>query len=315
MDESNFDRLLERYVTGQVTAQEKRKIEAWLEVRKTKGEENTSLTDDEEEALFSKIIANIDNEKEIRSIRPEIVRKSRRMMTLAIAASMALLISVGIIISIDPFENSDDTASSERIILKDGSIVWLRGSSTFHYSESSEGNRHGVLNGEALFEIAKDPLHPFDITYKGFTITVVGTSFNVRATNDSLELKVLTGRVRVTTTTDSTGVVVERLQTITMGGSQIKKSSFDDQAIASIVNGTQYDMNFSNIDMRSVAERLSAKFNVEFEFSNERIGKCRVTADFTDRSLESTTEMLADALNARFVKDGATIRIEGSGCE
>ena len=41
MQKSDFDQLMERYVTGKVSEQERKKIEAWLDVMKT--EDNTDL--------------------------------------------------------------------------------------------------------------------------------------------------------------------------------------------------------------------------------------------------------------------------------
>jgi transmembrane sensor len=317
MDESNFDRLLERYVSGQVTPQEKKKIEAWFEVRKSRGDENAQLNEQEAEFLFEKITSNIDNEKEIRSLRPKTSGRKRRQLTIGIAASIVALIAVtAFILNYDSFINGNLASSTERLILKDGSIVWLRGTSSFKYYEAQDGSRHGVLSGEALFEIAKDPLHPFIITHSSYSIAVLGTSFNLRAASDSLELMVLTGKVRLTTSYDTAGVIVEHLEGVRLVGNlPIEKASFSEQAVTPLIADTQYDMKFTNTDMQSVAERLSEKFNIDFKFSNDRIGNCLVTADFTDHSLESTTAMLAEVLNADFKREGKVILVEGLGCQ
>lgn len=317
MDESNFDRLLERYVTEQVTPEEKKKIEAWFEVRKNRGEEHATLTDEEEAILFQKITASIDNEQEIRSFRPDSAKGDKTRVVIGIAASILALCAViaGVFIY-TPFSNSSLANNTERLILNDGSIVWLRGKSTFNYYEGKDGSRHGVLNGEALFEIAKDPNHPFTIQHRDYSITVLGTSFNLRAINDSLELKVLTGKVRLTTTYDSTGLIVEHLESVKLNGNiALKKTTFTEDAIRSLVASTQYDLNFKDTNMRDVAELLSNKFDVTFKFENEKIGNCLVTADFTDRSLQSATAILADVVNAKFKHQGKTIFVEGLGCD
>lgn len=317
MDESNFDRLLDRYVSGKVTPLEKRKIEAWFEVLKSRGDENAKLSDQEAEQLFQKITANIDNEDEIRSLRPQTSKRKRTQFLVGIAASILALMSItAILLNYDSLITGHPANSTQQLILKDGSIVWLRGASSFNYYEAKDGSRHGVLNGEALFEIAKDPLHPFTIKHSNYSITVLGTSFNLRAVRDSLELMVLTGKVRLTTSYDSTGVLVQHLETVRLAGSMaIEKSTFSEKVVSNLVADTQYDMNFTNTDMQSVADRLSKKFNVKFEFSNGKIGKCLVTADFTDHSLESTTAMLADVLNADFKREGKVIVVNGPGCD
>lgn len=317
MDESNFDRLLDRYVSGKVTPQEKRKIEAWFEVRKSRGDENAQLTDQEAEQLFQKITSNINNEQEIRSLRPQTSKRKRTRLIVGIAASIVALISIAaVMLNYDSLITRQTANATQQLILNDGSIVWLRGSSSFNYYEAEDGSRHGILNGEALFEIAKDPLHPFTIKHSNYSITVLGTSFNLRAVSDILELMVLTGKVRLTTSYDSTGVLVQHLETVRIAGSMaIEKSTFSEKVVSNLVADTQYDMNFTNANMQSVADRLSKKFNVEFEFTNDKIANCLVTADFTDHSLESTTAMLADVLNADFKREGKVIVVKGPGCD
>lgn len=315
MDESNFDRLLERYITGKVTDQEKKKIEAWFDVRKTRGEEHDALDQKEAEELFKRITSNIDNEEEIRSIRPSTsIKRNRTRLIIGIAASTAALFVVAIFV-FNSLVGNHAISKTERIILRDGTIVWLRGESKFSYYQSN-GTRNGKLEGEALFEIAKDPSHPFLIRYNDYTITVIGTSFTLRTTGDSLQVNVLTGKVRLTTSADSSGIILQRMESALLyPGSAVAAGSFSTADIPILIADTQYDVSFHDATMRQVTEKLATKFNVNFKFSDDRIGNCQVTADFTDHSLESTTAMLADVLNASFRREGNTIFIEGSGCD
>src|SRR5260221_5415503 len=95
MRKSNLDHLLHRYVTDQVSEQERIKIEAWLDVKKTKGDD-MDLSQQDEERLFQKITSNLHNVEEIISFNP----KQTRLGTLTgrpwirIAASILLLASV-----------------------------------------------------------------------------------------------------------------------------------------------------------------------------------------------------------------------------
>jgi ferric-dicitrate binding protein FerR (iron transport regulator) len=57
------------------------------------------------------------------------------------------------------------------------------------------------LSGEAFFEVAKDPEHPFLVNVDGQTIEVTGTSFNVRAYDNSRKVQTTlkTGRIKLIT--------------------------------------------------------------------------------------------------------------------
>src|SRR5690606_21661892 len=78
----------------------------------------------------------------------------------------------------------------EKIMLNDGSLVWLRGESTLVYYQKTDGTRYGELAGEALFEVAKDSLHPFMLNCGDVTVKVLGTSFTLKEGSDHIELNV-----------------------------------------------------------------------------------------------------------------------------
>ena len=54
-----------------------------------------------------------------------------------------------------------------------------------------------TMEGEVYFKVAKDPSHPFKISARDLLIRVVGTSFNVNATNKTMSVFVNEGIVDV----------------------------------------------------------------------------------------------------------------------
>ena len=69
-----------------------------------------------------------------------------------------------------------------RLTLMDGTKVCLNSNSKLKYpSEFGSGNRYVQLEGEAYFEVAKDPDHPFVVDVNNMQIKVLGTAFNVNA--------------------------------------------------------------------------------------------------------------------------------------
>lgn len=56
MKKSDFDRLLECYLKGEVTVEERVKMEAWLDEAKTKS--RLELTQDTEDRMYRRIIGN-----------------------------------------------------------------------------------------------------------------------------------------------------------------------------------------------------------------------------------------------------------------
>jgi ferric-dicitrate binding protein FerR (iron transport regulator) len=321
MERSDFSRLMERYLKDEVSEQERIKIEAWLEVRKTDGGD-LEFSREDQENLFRKITSNMNNLDEIIALRPEIEKKtSSHRWLLGIAASLLVVSLVSLVLwTVFKQNNNKLEAVSkegvEKVILNDGTLVWLRGKSKLSYYEKSNGFRYGKLEGEALFEVAKDAAHPFVLRCADIEIKVLGTSFNVKTANTLLELKVLTGKVHVLSEKNKQSIDVEpNEQVIYNGDGEIKKSSIDKEALPALTANTEYRMSFRNTSMRDVLKKFEDKFNVSIQRTNEEIGNCRITADFTDHSLESSLQMISETLSIAYSKEGNTITLTGNGCK
>lgn len=87
-----------------------------------------------------------------------------------------------------------------KVILPDGSQVWLNTESTLEYTASVWNKTRNVkLNGEAYFEVQKDPDRPFIVKSQGVGIRVYGTAFNVEARENRSDvcISLLSGSVQI----------------------------------------------------------------------------------------------------------------------
>lgn len=66
------------------------------------------------------------------------------------------------------------------VALDDGSVLRLNTATQVDVNISSERRRVQLLEGEALFDVAKDPTRPFVVEAAGTLVRAVGTSFTVR---------------------------------------------------------------------------------------------------------------------------------------
>ena len=68
-----------------------------------------------------------------------------------------------------------------KVILPDGSEVWLNAESTIEFPTAfHDGLRQVRLQGEAYFKVAHDERSPFIVTSEQMNVRVLGTSFNFR---------------------------------------------------------------------------------------------------------------------------------------
>lgn len=102
--------------------------------------------------------------------------------------------------------NSDNSVitvsygSKSKITLPDGSTVNLNSGSTLRYpAKFSRLSRNVYVDGEAFFDVRKDPKHPFYVKTGDITIKVLGTKFNVKSYSDesTIQTTLVTGSIEI----------------------------------------------------------------------------------------------------------------------
>lgn len=321
MARTDFDRLLDRYIKGEVTEEERKKMDAWLDVVKTKDELDFEFTKEDEARLLEKITSNLHHIEEVIALADEVEKKNKPFFSgWAMIASVAFIVVaityIGYLVK-GKFDVIDEMVlgSNDQMILHDGTIVWLTKGSTLSYYQDA-GVRHAALDGEALFEVAKDAAHPFIIHHGDINIRVVGTSFSLRTDQKRILLKVLTGKVNLTSAFDSVGVDILPNEKIIYTENGLKeKSSLTTDERTTIVEDTGYNMDFKNTALEIVFARIEKKFKVRLHLQTPGLARCHITADYTDFSLEQTFDMLSEILDLKYVIGNGTVTVSGQECK
>jgi transmembrane sensor len=81
--------------------------------------------------------------------------------------------------------------------MADGSAITINTGSTLTVSESDTQRSTHIKQGEAFFEVAKNPRKPFVVEAHGVTVTALGTAFAVRDLGDGVRVTLAHGSVRV----------------------------------------------------------------------------------------------------------------------
>jgi len=115
---------------------------------------------------------------------------------LAVAACLALVAGPGLVIRLQS-DLITDVAESQQLELPDGSRVTLAAASAIAVSYSADERRVSLLQGEAFFEVLRDPERPFRVFADDITTSVVGTSFDVRRDSSGVAVAVQEGIVEV----------------------------------------------------------------------------------------------------------------------
>lgn len=157
-----------------------------------------------------------------------------------------------------------------RIVLSDSSTVFLGAGSKLRFPEQFTGNTREInLEGEAFFEITKNPERPFIIHTANVQTKVLGTSFKITAFKDQpISVGVVTGKVRVDRLIDHK---LKSLAVLTPGqevyyanetteNRKIEKDDLKEWKEGHLVH-TEKPLSF-------IAEELERWYNVDIKISN-----------------------------------------------
>lgn len=159
-------------------------------------------------------------------------------------------------------EISTPRGGQYRVVLQDGSKVWLNAASSLRYPATFTGSTRTVeLKGEAYFEIAGNARQPFIVQTPSQQVEVLGTHFNVNAyeENTHTQTTLLEGRVRVSA--GSSGLILhpgEQARLNHQGA--LSKAPADANAAIAWKNG--YFI-FNETYLTEVLQQLSRWYDVE----------------------------------------------------
>ncbi|MBL7741905.1 MAG: DUF4974 domain-containing protein [Chitinophagaceae bacterium] len=91
--------------------------------------------------------------------------------------------------------------TKSKVLLPDGTQVWLNSDSRLVYTSAfnSDTIREVTLDGEAFFDVVKDPGRPFIVHTSAINIRVLGTAFNVKSYSQepTIEATLVRGLIEV----------------------------------------------------------------------------------------------------------------------
>ena len=93
---------------------------------------------------------------------------------------------------------STGTGQRSTVMLQDGSVVELNSRTRIHVAFGDERRSVALLEGQAIFRVAKDARRPFVVRAGDREIVAVGTAFDVRLDASTVRVTLIEGKVAVT---------------------------------------------------------------------------------------------------------------------
>jgi len=200
--------------------------------------------------------------------------------------------------------------------LPDGTIIALNQNTTVEYQkEFSNKERRVKLEGEAFFDVEPDQERPFIIEAQDAVITVLGTSFNVKALEEDIVVEVLVeeGLVELANPdkSQSTQLKVGEKGIYIRESQEVKKETELDPESLYWLNKT---LLFRDTELSVVFQTLERLYNVKIKVENQDILKCLLTAKFSNESIDNIIEHISTIFEFETKQDGKDILITGNGC-
>jgi ferric-dicitrate binding protein FerR (iron transport regulator) len=168
-------------------------------------------------------------------------------------------------------------AGQYRLILADGTKVWLNSASSIRYPAVFNGTERRVrVTGEAYFEVAPDKVKPFRVEVDGRgVVEVLGTRFNVNAYPEESHLGVtlLEGSVRFGTSEESEPVRMlpgQQLRLYQDGGTRML-TGVETAAVVAWKDG-KFDFG-EGMDISEAMRQISRWYDVDIRYEGRVAGK------------------------------------------
>lgn len=168
------------------------------------------------------IVATLRHERsraDIRALRDEplrVVRDRRRRIWASTAAAVVAALAIGVVVWTSPSQEwlgepittmvtrlsgaevyATSTGQRSTFVLDDGSSIELNARSRIEVRFSDARRGVALIEGQALFNVAKDARRPFIVQAGDRQVLAVGTRFDVRLDATSVQVTLLEGKVRV----------------------------------------------------------------------------------------------------------------------
>ena len=258
---------------------------------------------------WGKLENKISNQQKSSSIIKLKSKNFSNSLFFRIAAIFIIILSVGYI-SYDIINNYDfkfnkayvqsivPRGQTSQLLLPDSSKIWLNSGSLLKYpNRFNESSREIYLDGEALFDIKRDPSKPFIINTSNLKIKVLGTKFNVTSyeNDDIIETTVVNGSVEIIKNKahkNDGKIILEPNQKASYNkkNNTIQLRKVDANLYTSWIDGKYI---FKNENLGNIARKIERTYDINIYFRDQELKNIRLSGRFhNDEPIEQILKII-----------------------
>ncbi len=325
MKEDLYTTLIHKDLSGDISLEEQEALKAWLQespdhqvmadhIRQTwkwSADFNTEV-DLDLDADFAQLQKKVRSEEKPKSSIAKERSLPKRNNWWAMAAGLLFLVLAGF--ALRPFFQSQaalkiaTTSAGETLDLQlaDGTRISLNENSSLHYpTDFNAKERRVTLEGEAFFEVAKDPSKTFIVSSPNSDVRVLGTVFSVEdyEQSDFVRVTVQEGKVQLQGKGKSDHLLLTaREQGLFQKGKNLlvkkEKQNLNNQAWH-----TQR-LVYKGESLMEVIAELNAHFKVQIQLKNQALGNCPFSGTFDHQDIETVLQTIGGVFGMSTKKSG-----------
>nr|WP_295928921.1 FecR domain-containing protein [uncultured Dyadobacter sp.] len=316
MDKDRLLYLLEREKAGENSAAEEKELDDWYQYPEGRPAFTDGLSADALAALEGKMLSKIQAASNVSGLPLEVSRTSFTGYWTRIAATVSVLIMVGIGMYFFGRRNGmtvERTGFGEtRVIsLPDGSQVVLNGNSELSYDAAWQDLREVRLEGEAYFKVVHTRDHRrFRVrTGSDFSLDVLGTEFNVSRRKSGTRIVLNEGKVQCYLGSSAGDTLVLR------PGEMVRFADKPTDYVKEHVEASAYSawkdhkLVFNNTSLREIAALLQDTYGLETEVDQPDLLSRQISGSVPTDNVELLLEGIAEASAVSIQREGNHLTI------
>lgn len=209
---------------------------------------------------------------------------------------------------LNPVAYLDVTAKNQVLTdtLPDGSEITLNKNAQISYASNFTSNRSVRLKkGDVFFKVTADKSRPFVIDMEKVSVTVVGTSFNIRHQDEQTEVNVESGIVKVSTGNNEVALRKGEKVVIKDRVPELLKQTNTDRVYNYYHSGV---IAANNTPVAKVTRILEEVYGIKIKTNDPAVGNMKVNTTFQlSNPLDYNLELLGETMDLKITRNGNQI--------
>jgi transmembrane sensor len=225
----------------------------------------------------------------------------------------------------EDLDRVNQTPRNQEVYLVDGSRVVLQpGSGIRHAAYLQKDKREIYLEGNAFFDVAKDPHRPFYVYAGDLVVHVLGTSFTMTTNKGNGEVTVIvrSGKVAISRKSDprqaADQLILTKNEKIVYGSSHdlVPIAANDrDVSAETAITAPPIDFNFEEMPVVKIFQTLENAYGIPFHYDENIFSRCILTTTLSKETFDEKLKIICEAIGATYRIDMNGVFIEGKPCK